>query len=919
MSLKNQKKRLENFSKVRRIKTAQSSDRGTIFTEKNLSDGFVEFESLLEEALYSLLDHDPNCIDFESQPVEIPNEHNNGKPYVPDAWAKFRDGKQFIFDVKHQDYLDSLKNDPEKAKKWNLRIKCIKDFCKNGLHYEIITDNEIWNERFKNVQFFRKNKRIPELFSKIKPLIEEILNKKGGMPRIDLAIRISKSLGLDVKEVIPSIDHLIYSDFFSLDFQTKITDNTILYLKSDQDSEVPPLYLYFSKVKKSKKQQQSPIFTTNPKNPNYNTVSQQEFLALPEHIQREVLNRIELLKIFKRDDVSTEEIKKFALKNGISKSTLYYWKNNYEQDGWKGLIPEYQKRGRRKESTPVLKELIQTVIEEKYLTALQPSIAGCYRFLLIECKRLGIKPPSYATFRRRIQKIPQTDKTLKRRGKKMLRDHFRPLDGEYPFGKHPLDIIEFDHTILDVVLVDRIDRKAIGRPRLTIAVDVYSRMIYGYYLSFDSQNLLAIGMCFLTGILPKDNLTNRFETDNTWSIFGLPKRILLDNAKEFRSSGLFNFCKLYDMEMIFCPPKKPDTKPHVERVIKTINQAIRDDLIGGYVQPLDEKRKTGYDPEKNAEMTLDEFEKWLVNWIVDGYHQRIHTGIKEKENIEITPYERYEQGLADSNDLTVGLPTVPPDWEQLRFDVLPFKKRKLQRGGIKLFGLEYNAPIIAQLRAVQKSQKKECIVKYDPRDIREVYLWSESEKKYFNIPLKNVYLSSLKIDPENPSNYPLSLKEFETIKRSRTKKSPLLQHELAKTLEKRQKIVEESKEKTKRAKKRRRSKEERHVHKTKATSTAIRKRMKKTIEKEIEEGEKEEFIPIIIFSENSQEKEDAYIPEILPIHSQEEKKEEKYVPELLPVKFYDETFSENKEERYIPKILPTSFYDDEEDEEEEEK
>ena len=64
-------KRIENISKVRRIKTAYSSDRGIFYTEKNLLEGNGEFESILEKSLYQLLDHDPNCIDMESQPIKV--------------------------------------------------------------------------------------------------------------------------------------------------------------------------------------------------------------------------------------------------------------------------------------------------------------------------------------------------------------------------------------------------------------------------------------------------------------------------------------------------------------------------------------------------------------------------------------------------------------------------------------------------------------------------------------------------------------------------------------------------------------------------------------------------------------------------------------------------------------------------------
>ena len=58
MSQKTKKtKRVEPFKKVRLIKTTQSSDRGNIFTDKNLLDGYVQSESLLEEGLYQLLIH----------------------------------------------------------------------------------------------------------------------------------------------------------------------------------------------------------------------------------------------------------------------------------------------------------------------------------------------------------------------------------------------------------------------------------------------------------------------------------------------------------------------------------------------------------------------------------------------------------------------------------------------------------------------------------------------------------------------------------------------------------------------------------------------------------------------------------------------------------------------------------------------
>ncbi len=46
-----------------------------------------------------------------------------------------------------------------------------------------------------------------------------------------------------------------------------------------------------------------------------------------------------------------------------------------------------------------------------------------------------------------------------------------------------LAYVQIDHTPLDIEIVDDEFREAIGKPHLTLAIDVFSRMIVGYYLS----------------------------------------------------------------------------------------------------------------------------------------------------------------------------------------------------------------------------------------------------------------------------------------------------------------------------------------------------------------------------------------------------------------------------------------------------
>ena len=832
INLNKESKRLESFSKIRTIKVTQSSDRGNLFTEKSLLDRYVQFESLLEESIYQLLDHDPNCIDMESQPIKILNTEKKGISYYPDTWAKFKDGTQFLFDIKHQDFLDSLKNNPEKALKWNQRFKCIKNYCdKNGLFYDIITENEIWNERHENVDFFEKDKKEPDLLLKIKPLIDEILDNQQQISRINLAIKISEETNYIINDIIHSIDYLVYHDYFLLDFDTKITDNTDLQLKQDQKSKITPIYKYFLSRKKTYSEiRKNQEISSNTNNLDFtlNNLDLREFDSLKESVKKKILLQIKYLEIFDQVDISTNKVKEYANKININYSTLYRWKKKYEQFGWNGLIPNHEKAGRKKGFGDQLEDLIQEAIEKKYLLNTQPSIMSSYRFFKVLCINAKINEkdiPHYDTFRNRIQEISNSKKTLMRKGRKVARDTYKPLIGEYPFGKHPLALVEFDHTQLDVILVDRRDRQPIGRPTLTLAIDVYSRMIYGYYLSFDPPDTIAVSMCLLNGIFPKDEITKFYQTENEWKISGIPKNILLDNSKEFRSKALFDFCYRYKIKMRFNPVHRPDLKPHIERVFRTINESIRDDGILGYTSTIQENRKTKYDPSKHAIFTIEELETWLIHWIVDEYHMRFHGGLKEKEGLKITPQERYNQGLIDSEERLIGTPYVPKNKEQLHFDLLPSYKRRLQREGISLFSLKYYNPIINKLRELEKSSNTKYIVKYDPRDIREIYLWVDSMNKYFKLFLNKNHLAGLLIDPTNPNDYPLSKKEFELIKRNRANKVSLIsQRDLAKTMANRQQIIEDAISKKKTAKASRKRKEKIQHHKLKSTSTQIRKR-----------------------------------------------------------------------------------------------
>lgn len=74
------------------------------------------------------------------------------------------------------------------------------------------------------------------------------------------------------------------------------------------------------------------------------------------------------------------------------------------------------------------------------------------------------------------------------------------MPNRFPEVNMPLDIIQIDHTKVDVMVVDKETRQSIGRPYITVAIDIFSRMIYGFYISLEAPSYFSVGQCLLNAI-----------------------------------------------------------------------------------------------------------------------------------------------------------------------------------------------------------------------------------------------------------------------------------------------------------------------------------------------------------------------------------------------------------------------------------
>jgi hypothetical protein len=87
------------------------------------------------------------------------------------------------------------------------------------------------------------------------------------------------------------------------------------------------------------------------------------------------------------------------------------------------------------------------------------------------CRSGGLPAPSYKAVWRRVNSIDPALMVKAREGAKAARDKFKSVGA----GLRPtraLELAQIDHTLADIIVVDELERRPIGRPWLTLVIDV---------------------------------------------------------------------------------------------------------------------------------------------------------------------------------------------------------------------------------------------------------------------------------------------------------------------------------------------------------------------------------------------------------------------------------------------------------------
>ena len=284
-----------------------------------------------------------------------------------------------------------------------------------------------------------------------------------------------------------------------------------------------------------------------------------------------------------------------------------------------------------------------------------------------------------------------------------------------PRTRQALAIVQIDHTLVDIMVVDEVLRQSMGRPWITVAIDIATRVVLGFALRLDPPSATSVGLALAMACLPKNEWLKERNLDLEWAPAGIPKLIHMDNGKEFHSLALRRGCERYGISLEYRPLSRPQFGGHIERYLGTLMRRIHGMPGTTYSNPTERGK---YPSEARATMTMAELERWMALEIGGRYHQRVHRGV------HAVPAQLWAQAFRRKPPVAVGDPA------RFVIDFLPADTRRVGRNGFQINRIRYWDPILS--RVFPPSAR--VLVRHDPRDLSRVFVPSPTNAEYLAIP-----------------------------------------------------------------------------------------------------------------------------------------------------------------------------------------
>jgi putative transposase len=383
-----------------------------------------------------------------------------------------------------------------------------------------------------------------------------------------------------------------------------------------------------------------------------------------------------------------------------SLSTARSWVRDFCKAGFSylALIPGRKQRAKhRLELQPrEIQEIIKLQVKELFLKSEPACKTEVIDAIVLELEAFNegrpkhdrLKIPSTSTLNRILRELDAYETACAQHGSKYAQKkqgwtRKRPRTGRL------FELVEADTQQMHVMVVN--DRgEVIGRPYLTVFLEVYTRMPYAWTIGFNPPSLDTT-LQALKWSLSSDNVYG-----------GVALRYVFDSGPEFVADNLRRIIALLGGEVCYCEPATGNQKPHVEAFFGVWSKEIAHAMFGTTFSNV--VARGDYDSEKNARLTIEEVRDFFGRWVNDVYREREHS------SLDTSPRLAWEAAYSAMFAPRRYSPS------ELRQHFLSAFKASPQQGRLRYMSLFWTGPAVSYLANRQPKVDK-LQVYFDPSDL----------------------------------------------------------------------------------------------------------------------------------------------------------------------------------------------------------
>jgi putative transposase len=296
----------------------------------------------------------------------------------------------------------------------------------------------------------------------------------------------------------------------------------------------------------------------------------------------------------------------------------------------------------------------------------------------------------------------------KRKGQRIVNLKYRGMIGsptKQAFG--PGSCFQIDSTVADIYLVSQLNRgHIIGRPIIYVVIDVFSRLIVGFYIGLRPASWRGAIAALRNAAEDKTEYCKSIGlsmpmTEKEWPCHFLPESICADRGKEYLSYASDDLVNGLNIRMDNTASYRADWKGLVERQFKLMDERGLHWAPGAV---REERKLMGVDYRLDAKLNLLECRQLFAHLFYQ--HNNVHP-IKNypydefmiEDNVPPYPVDLWHWGIRNRSHVREVSPGIMAN-------LLPSAEARVTASGIIVHGLSYSCPAAIKGRWFDKARVK---------------------------------------------------------------------------------------------------------------------------------------------------------------------------------------------------------------------